>query len=77
MMDQDSGAAAPEALLSTITHALRRHARHSAHPADQAALRHAAARIALALAADFVVIARHSSAARLTDRQPLNEDVHE
>ncbi len=64
---------ARDALTMTLAAALRDHSRQSAHPADQRALRHAAARIASALEAEFLVIARHSSSAELTERRQLSE----
>ena len=64
----DDGEAAAEALAATVAAVLREHARHSAHPADKAALLYAALRITHALQAEFVVIARHSADAELPDR---------
>jgi len=66
-----------EALMATVVTALRQQARHSAHPADQAALHRAAARIAQAVEGDFLVFARHSSIAKLTDQQQLSRTTHE
>ena len=76
-MGGGGGEAAREALAATVATALRQHARHSAHPADQAALGCAAARIALALQAEFIVVCRHSSAAELIGQQQTADEVHE
>jgi len=69
--------AAREALTTTLRAVLRQNARHSAHPADERALRRAAAGIALALEAEFLMFARHSSVADLTERPQLSETAHE
>ena len=76
-MSTGSGEAVQEALAATIATALRHQGRRSVHPADQTALRHAAARIAVALQADFMVIRRHSAVADQPERKPMNEPVHE
>ncbi len=66
-----------EALTTTLAAALRQNARHSVHPADQQALRCTAARIALALEAEFRVVARDSSVSELADDPQLSEAAHE
>jgi hypothetical protein len=66
-----------EALTATVATALRQQSRQSVHPADQAALHRAAAQIAQAVEGDFLVFARHSSIAKLTDQQQLSRTVHE
>ena len=76
-MSREEREASREALAATVATVLRRHARQSAHPADLAAVVRAAAQIARALQADFLVVTRHSSVAELTDRQQLSEDAHE
>ncbi len=67
----------PEALTRTVAAVLSRHGRHSAHPEDRRALRHASAEIARALLADFIVVSRHSVNAELTERHPLSAQLHE
>jgi hypothetical protein len=76
-MSERAMEAAREALAATVAGVLRRHARRSVHPADQAALHHAAAQIARALQAEFRLVARHASAAELSDRERLSAPVHE
>ena len=76
-MGKEGGEAAREALAATVASVLRQQARHSAHPADQAALRLAAARIAVALQAEFLVVSRYSSVAEQADRPLLSSHPHE
>ena len=76
-MDVDGGEAVKEVLATLVIGVLRRHARHSAHPADHAALRRAAAQIAVALDAEFTVVVRPALPAEQTNREPLNEHAHE
>jgi hypothetical protein len=76
-MNRGSGDAAREAVVATVTTALRQQARDSVHPADQTALRHAAARIVRALDAQFLLVSRHTLNAELPDDQQMNAAVHE
>jgi hypothetical protein len=76
-MSPEDREAAPEALTATVAAALRQQARHSAHPADKAALQREAVRITLALQSEFLVLTRYSSTAELTDHEQLSEHAHE
>jgi hypothetical protein len=76
-MSPERAEASRATLATTVARVLRQHGRDSAHPADQAALRRAAAAIARALQTDFVVVSRHSPTAELTERQQLSEHGHE
>ena len=76
-MSTECAEASPAALATTVATVLRQHGRHSAHPADQAAVRQAAAAIARALQAEFVVMSRHSPTAELMERRQLSEHGHE
>jgi len=76
-MSLEGGETARGALTAAIVTALRQHTRHSAHPADQAALRHVAARIARALEAEFDLISRHSPVSGLTNPERRSATAHE
>jgi hypothetical protein len=76
-MSTEGGEAGRDVVTATVAAALQQQARQSVHPADREELRRAAARIATALQAAFVVVSRHSTVAGLTDRKQLSEQVHE
>ncbi len=65
------------ALMAAVLAALRQQSRRSVHPSDQAALSRAAAGIAEAVEADFLVRARHELSAELTDHSQLSAIAHE
>jgi hypothetical protein len=66
-----------EALAATVAGVLRQQARHSAHPADLAALRQTAAQIVFALQAEFHVVVRHPPVAEVTHGSQISEHAHE
>jgi hypothetical protein len=76
-MSMGDGETAREALAAAVVSVLRQQARHSVHPADQAALQRSAAQIALALQAEFRVLVRHASNAELSERPALSAHVHD
>lgn len=76
-MSAERREASQEALATAVVHVLRQYGRHSAHPGDQTALRQAAAQIARALQAEFVVVARQSPGAELTGGHRLSGQPHD
>jgi hypothetical protein len=76
-MGRQGGVPDQEALVAAVALALRSQSRRSVHPADHAALRHAAASIAAVLRERFFVRARHELSAELTDHAELNTRGHE
>ena len=60
-METEQTEAAQEALAAKLVSVLRERTRDSAHPADQAALRQIALRMAVALRTEFLVLSRKSS----------------
>ncbi len=76
-MSAERREASQEALATAVVHVLRQYGRHSAHPGDHTALRQAAAQIARALQAEFVVVSRQSPGEELTGRHQLSGQPHD